>query len=76
MKSPELLKEILRQSHRVASRISPTGELLTTRETFLGDVGRLIALEFTLAEVGEFTGNELIDATTKARDALQKFMDV
>lgn len=76
MSSPELMKEILRQSHRVASRVSPTGELLTSKEVFLSDLGRLIALEFTLGEVGAFTVEEIVGATEKAKEKLPKFPTV
>lgn len=72
MSNSELLKEILRQSHRVASRISPTGELLVTEERFLGDLGKLIALEFSLVENKIFTEDSLYQAVLKAKEDLQK----
>ncbi len=72
MSNSELLKEILRQSHRVASRISPTGELLVTEERFLGDLGKLIALEFSLVENGVFTEESVYQTTLKAKEELQK----
>lgn len=72
MSNPELMKEILRQSHRVASRISPTGELLVTEEKFLVDLGKLIALEFSLVENKIFTEDSLYQAVLKAKEDLQK----
>ena len=72
MSNPELMKEILRQSHRVASRISPTGELLVTEERFLSDLGKLIALEFSLVENKIFTEDNLYQAVLKAKEDLQK----
>lgn len=72
MSNPELMKEILRQSHRVASRISPTGELLVTEEKFLSDLGKLIALEFSLVENKIFTEDSLYQAVLKAKEDLQK----
>ncbi|MGL4353142.1 MAG: hypothetical protein ACRCTP_04295 [Aeromonas popoffii] len=72
MTTPDLLKEILRQSHRVAARIDPNGGLLTPKEKFLGDVGRLVALQFTMVEQGMFTEEEIYQAVLKAKGDLQK----